>query len=183
VLVNNAGIVRYGRFEEVPQVDSELIVDVSLKGVIHGCYAALPYLRGTPGSAIVNIASSGAFYGGAELAVYCATKFGVRGLSEALDAEFAAYGVKVACVMPWFTESGMIKEPGVGRNASIKEDFGDQGFHGPEVPAGAIWKAVHGKALHFPVGGKARMVAALARFAPGLIRSTGRKRMTQSRIP
>jgi len=181
VLVNNAGVVRYGRFEDIPPEDADLIVDTNLKGVINGAYAGLPLLRRRSGSCMVNVASAGAIYGGPDLAVYSATKFGVRGLSEALDAEFAGYGVNVRCVMPWFTETAMVNAPGSGRNASIKDDLGRNGVHGPDVPAAAIYAAVHGTKLHVPVGGKARLFRMFAGAFPEVMRAQSRRMTVKQR--
>lgn len=181
VLVNNAGILRYGRFEDIPAADADMIVDINLKGVINGAYAALPLLRRRAGSCLVNVASAGAIYGGPDLAVYSATKFAVRGLSEALDAEFAGYGVKVRCIMPWFTETAMVNLPGSGRNTTLKNDMGSNGVHGPEVPAAAIYKAVHGKKLHVAVGAKRRIFQIFAGVFPNAMRATSRKRTIKQR--
>jgi NAD(P)-dependent dehydrogenase (short-subunit alcohol dehydrogenase family) len=181
VLVNNAGVVRYGRFERIPPEDSDLIVDTNLKGVINGAYIGLPFLRRRPGACLVNVASAGAIYGGPDLAVYTATKFGVRGFSEALDAEFAPYGVNVRCVMPWFTDTAMVQLPGSDRNASLKEEMGHNGVHGPEVPAAAIYKAVHGKRLHVTVGLKGRLFQIFAGTFPEAMRASSRKIVMKQR--
>lgn len=181
VLVNNAGIVRYGQFEHIPPEDADSIIDINVKGVINGAYTALPLLRRRPGACLVNIASAGAIYGGPDLAVYSASKFAVRGLSEALDAEFAPYGVNVRCVMPWFTDTAMVHRPGNGRNASISDEMGSLGIHGPELPAAAIYQAVQGKRLHVTVGGKARFFQIFAGSFPGTMRAMSRKQVMKQR--
>src|SRR5262249_23978109 len=84
VLFNNAGIARGGPFEDVTPEDAELVVDINLKGVINGVYCCLPLLRETPGARIVNVSSVAGIYGTPHIAVYSATKFAVRGLTEAL---------------------------------------------------------------------------------------------------
>jgi NAD(P)-dependent dehydrogenase (short-subunit alcohol dehydrogenase family) len=56
-LFNNAGIARHGSFEDISAADSGLTVDVNLKGVINGVYAALPLLKQTPGARITCAAS------------------------------------------------------------------------------------------------------------------------------
>ena len=180
VLVNNAGVVRYGRFEDISAEDTDLIVDVNLKGVMNGARAALPYLKRGADPVMVNVASTGAIYGGPRLAAYTATKAGVKGLSEALDGEWVPHGIEVRCVLPWFTQTAMVDRPGDGRNASIKDDMGKLGVHGPEVPAQAIWDAVHSPRLHHLVGGKAKLVSRLVRLFPGMMRKNARKSMDRS---
>jgi NAD(P)-dependent dehydrogenase (short-subunit alcohol dehydrogenase family) len=181
VLVNNAGILRYGRFEHISPEDSDMIVDINVKGTINGVYTALPFLRRAAGATLVNIASAGAIYGGPDLAVYTATKFSVRGLSEALDAEFAPYGINVRCIMPWLTETSMVNQPGVGRNTNLKDDQGNSGVHGPEVPAQAIWAAVHGNKLHHKVGVQTRLMSGAVRLFPGMMRKMSRGQTVKKR--
>ncbi len=181
VLVNNAGIVRYGRFEHITPEDSDKIVDINLSGTINGVYAGLPFLRRAAGASLVNIASAGAIYGGPDLAVYSATKFAVRGLSEALDAEFAPYGINVRCIMPWFTDTSMVHEPGIGRNTNLMDDLGNNGVHRPQVPAQAVWRAVHSSKLHHPVGMQSRLMSRVVRFFPGMMRKMSRGTIMKSR--
>ncbi|MDG6079848.1 SDR family NAD(P)-dependent oxidoreductase [Erythrobacter litoralis] len=175
VLVNNAGVVRYGLLEDISGEDTDLIVDVNLKGVLNGARIALPYLKRGQRPVLVNVASAGALYGGPRLAAYTATKAGVKGLSEALDGEWVQHAIEVRCVMPWFTQTSMVDAPGKGRNASIKDDMGNLGVHGAEVPAQAIWNAVHSDKLHHPVGGKARMTWRLVRYFPNFMRKNVRR--------
>ncbi len=73
-----------------------LIVDINLKDVINGCHAALPRLRHTPDSRVINLASASAIYGTPGYASYSATKFAVRGLSEALNS----YDIRVFDLLP-----------------------------------------------------------------------------------
>jgi NAD(P)-dependent dehydrogenase (short-subunit alcohol dehydrogenase family) len=88
VLLNNAGVARFGPFDSHEDADVDLQLDINIKGVISGARAALPWLKATPGSRLINISSCAGLYGSPSLAVYSATKFAVRGLSEALDVEW-----------------------------------------------------------------------------------------------
>jgi len=170
VLVNNAGVVRYGAFQDVAADGNDLIVDVNLKGNINGARTGLPYLQKRRGM-LINVSSAGALYGGANLAVYSATKFGVRGLSEALDQEWAPLGVKVRCIMPWYTETRFLSQPGEGGRGTIGKEMAERsGVHTADRVAQEIWKALHSEQLHYPVGGKAKMLRILAGLAPGIIR-------------
>src|SRR5262249_28086423 len=92
VLFNNAGIGRAGWFEEISPQHTDDVIDVNLRGVVNGVYAALPLLKATPNARIVNTASTAATYGVPQAAIYSATKFAVRGLTEALDIEFQRHG-------------------------------------------------------------------------------------------
>ena len=63
VMINNAGLARYGWFETQTSADWDLQIDVNLRGVIYGSYAALPLLKATKDSVLVNIASSSGLSG------------------------------------------------------------------------------------------------------------------------
>lgn len=107
VMINNAGVLAGGRFQDIDIATSHKIVDVNCKGVLNGLYAAFPYLRSTPSSVAVNLSSASAIYGQPELAVYSATKFFVRGITEALDLEWDTYGIRVIDIWPLFVATSM----------------------------------------------------------------------------
>jgi len=168
VLVNNAGIGRHAWFEDIDPETDDRVIDVNLKGVVNGAREGLPRLKASGGT-LVNIASCAGLYGVPKLAVYGATKFAVRGLSEALDAEFARHGVQVRCLAPWFIDTPILSAGG-GQDAAAVLRARGVGVYPPSLAARAVWRAVHGRRLLYPVGWQARALAMAARFAPGLIR-------------
>lgn len=172
VLFNNAGLARHGWFEDVSQDDADLEIDVNIKGVVNGCYAALPYLKATKGARIVNTASAAAIVGSPRLSVYSATKFAVRGLSEALDIEFGRHGVRVTCLMPFFIETPILDGGTSGTNRHFRDEIVEQRSKVYPVrdAAEGAWAAAHGTELHYPVGAEAKRAHMLARFIPKTIR-------------
>ena len=82
--------------------------------MINGLYAAFPYLRSTPSSVVVNLASASAIYGQPELAVYSATKFFIRAITEALDLEWERYGIRVISMWPLFVKTAMTDDMHTG---------------------------------------------------------------------
>ena len=84
------------------------MVDVNFWGVVHGCRAFLPVLRTRPIAHIVNLASEAALAGMPWQSAYCASKFAVRGLSDALRAELASEGIWVTCVLPGATATDIL---------------------------------------------------------------------------
>jgi NAD(P)-dependent dehydrogenase (short-subunit alcohol dehydrogenase family) len=170
ILFNNAGIGRYGWFEDIDPAEADLEIDVNLKGVINGAYAGLPLLKATPGSRLINMASSAGLYGPPRLAVYGATKFAVRGLSEALDAEFVRHGVQVKCIMPWYVETPILDSATRGSNASIRDSVGNQPVYTVEEAAEVVWTAAHSAGLHHMVGKAAKRLSIVARFMPNGVR-------------
>ncbi|WP_067537389.1 SDR family oxidoreductase [Nocardia crassostreae] len=122
VLVNNAGILVSGAFGEIPLAAQHRVLDVNLKGVLNGCHCALPYLRATPGSRVVNLASASALYGQPGLAAYAASKAAVRSLTEALDLEWRHLGIGVSDVLPLFVATDMMDA--VNRGADSAKSLG-----------------------------------------------------------
>ena len=86
---------------------------------MNGLHAAFPYLRSTPKSVVVNLASASAIYGQAELAVYSATKFFVRGITEALDIEWNSYGIRVIAMWPLYVQTAMTDNIKTGTTESL----------------------------------------------------------------
>jgi NAD(P)-dependent dehydrogenase (short-subunit alcohol dehydrogenase family) len=173
VLFNNAGIGRHGWFEDVPPEDSDLVIDVNVKGVINGVYAALPLLKATPGARIVNTASTAGIVGAPQLAVYSASKWAVRGLSEALDAEFRDLGIKVTSLMPWFVDTPILD---MGAKDGANEKMSDQmkangaTIYPVSLAAEKAWEAAHGDDIQVMVGGEAERARFMTRWLPGLVR-------------
>ncbi|BCI53362.1 hypothetical protein NIIDNTM18_26400 [Mycolicibacterium litorale] len=86
------------------------VVDVNFKAVLTGAYAALPYLKRSPGSLMFSTSSSSATYGMPQIAVYSATKHAVKGLTEALSVEWQRHGVRVADVLPGLIDTAILRE-------------------------------------------------------------------------
>ena len=172
VLFNNAGIGRGGWFEDVEPAASDQVIDVNFKGVVNGVYAALPLLKATPSARIVNTASMAAAYGVPRMAIYSATKFAVRGLTEALDIEFKRHGIRVTSLMPWFIDTPILD--GViegGSNEAVRENLRETTKIYPvERAAERAWEAAHGNGLHYTVGDEASRLTLLSRIFPGLVR-------------
>lgn len=167
VLLNNAGILASGALADIPLARQHLLIDVNIKGVLNGCYLALPYLKQTQGSRVINLCSASALYGQPSLAVYSATKFAVRGLTEALDLEWAADGIRVMDILPLFVQTDMV----TNMNAdSIK----NMGVHlTANDVASTILQAAQYKGrvpkVHWTVGKSTRLFYALSGAAPDIV--------------
>jgi NAD(P)-dependent dehydrogenase (short-subunit alcohol dehydrogenase family) len=99
-LVNSAGTGRPGKLEKLTAADVDEMIDTNLKGVIHSVRAFLPLLRSGNGALVVNIGSVGGKRPGAGHSVYCASKFGVAGFSQALARELRPDGIRVCHLVP-----------------------------------------------------------------------------------
>jgi NAD(P)-dependent dehydrogenase (short-subunit alcohol dehydrogenase family) len=100
VLINNAGIMPVGPFLEESDATAKRMTDINIHGVIFGSKLALERFSGRRRGHLVNLASIAGKGAAPHLATYCATKFAVVGLSEALRLEFAGTGIDVTVVMP-----------------------------------------------------------------------------------
>ncbi|MCT9093253.1 SDR family oxidoreductase [Streptomyces sp. ASQP_92] len=103
-LVNNAGVMPLSPLEALRTDEWDRMLDVNVRGVLHGIAAALPVMRAQGAGHFVNIASVGAYEISPTAAVYCATKFAVRAISEGLRQESTG-DIRVTLVSPGVTES------------------------------------------------------------------------------
>ncbi|MEO0419985.1 MAG: SDR family oxidoreductase [Pseudomonadota bacterium] len=179
VLVNNAGIGTGGALAELEVDEIDRCLDINLRGVLYGAQAAYPYLKKAgPGSAIVNIASAAGITGGTGMSVYSATKFGVRGIAESLDAEWAPDGIKACSICPSFIDTPLLEGTGNrNSNESVRSRVTQAGLEITPVEevAKTVWDAVHGDGLHYLVGKTAKSLNFAKRWMPGRIRKQNRE--------
>lgn len=178
VLANNAGIPLGGSLIDNSVEEIERCLDINLKGALFGAQAAHPHLKKrAPDSCLLNTASAAGIYGTVGASVYSATKFGVRGITEALDAEWAGDGINVRSLMPSFIDTPLLAHaPHANSNEAIRDRVTGAGLEITPVEdvAKAAWDAVHGNRLHTLVGKTAKQLAFAARWTPGRIRSRSR---------
>ncbi len=184
VLFNNAGIGTGGMLEELEKEEIDALIGINVTGVVYGAQAAYPYLKAAaPGSSLVNTASAAGLYGTGGLALYSATKFAVRGLTEALDVEWREDRIHVCSLMPSFIDTGILVGPANKKsNVSKRESVMRAGleFTPVEVAAETVWNAVNGGTkVHNLVGKTAKSMAFAAKWMPGKLRARSRNLMKQ----
>lgn len=103
VIINNAGIMPLSLISSLKVEEWEQTIDVNIKGVLYGIAAVLPSMLERESGHIINIASVGALSVSPTAAVYCATKFAVRAISDGLRQENSQ--LRVTCVHPGVVES------------------------------------------------------------------------------
>ena len=174
ILFNNAGIGSGGPLAIMTESEIERVLDINLKGVFWGAQAGFPYLRKTAGSALVSTSSAAGLYASAGMSVYSATKFGVRAMTESLDREWAADGVKARSIMPSFIDTPLLDGVSAGSNEAIRETVRNAGleFTPVEKVAQAVWDAAHGERVHTLVGKTARRLKWATTWAPWLLPKT-----------
>ncbi len=162
LLFNNAGIGAGGFFEDIPFEKSLEVVRVNLIGVLNGIHSALPLLKNSENSLCFTTSSSSATYGAPGLAVYAATKHGVKGLTEALSVEFRRHNIRAADVLPGLIDTAILHTTNQYENGKVvKRDSREliknapkEGMFRlipPEDVAECVWQAYHSEKLHWYV--------------------------------
>jgi NADP-dependent 3-hydroxy acid dehydrogenase YdfG len=140
VLVNNAGVMPLSLMQDLRVADWNQMIDVNLRGVLHGIASVLPIMQAQGCGQVVNIASVSAHRVDATAAVYCATKHAVRALSEGLRQE--TQHLRVTLISPGLTRSELadgIADPQV--KAGVRAMMA-QASIAPEAIAQAIQYAI-----------------------------------------
>jgi len=122
VWINNAGVGAVGRFTDTPIEVHDATVQTNLLGYMHGAHAVLPYFqRQTTGGVLINTLSFGAWVPAPFAAAYSASKFGLRGFSDALRAELGGYPrVHVCDVFPSFMDTPGVQHAGNYTGRALK---------------------------------------------------------------
>jgi NADP-dependent 3-hydroxy acid dehydrogenase YdfG len=100
VMINNAGLMPHSPLERLKLDDWNNMIDVNLRGVLHGIAAALPYMKEQKSGHFINVSSVAGHKVRPGAAVYAATKFAVRALSEGLRQEVKPYNIRTTIISP-----------------------------------------------------------------------------------
>lgn len=172
VLVNNAGVLAAGPFEDIDPVVYEGIIQVNIQGLTSVAQLAFPWLQKTTNSTLVNMCSVSSVHGVPKLAVYSASKFYVNGLTQALSIEWAEHGIRVLAIKPPFVRTGMID----GIPEQLMEVFTVDLV--PEQVADAVMKALNGSGESYLLGVKSKIWGALDKYLPRGLGNRLTKRLT-----
>ncbi|WP_141520504.1 3-ketoacyl-ACP reductase [Bacillus pseudomycoides] len=113
ILINNAGISKFGKFLELDVADWEKIIQVNLMGVYYATRAALPSMIEQQSGDIINISSTAGQKGAPVTSAYSASKFGVLGLTESLAMEVRKHNIRVTALTPSTVATDMAVELGL----------------------------------------------------------------------
>ncbi|MBA2779016.1 SDR family oxidoreductase [Billgrantia kenyensis] len=103
VIINNAGVMPLSPLASLKVEEWDRMIDVNIRGVLHGIAAVLPTMQTQGSGQVINISSIGGLFVVPTGAVYCATKFAVRAISDGLRQEHDS--LRVTCVYPGVVES------------------------------------------------------------------------------
>jgi NAD(P)-dependent dehydrogenase (short-subunit alcohol dehydrogenase family) len=193
VWVNNAGISFYGKFVDVPEDEFRRVIDVNLLGAVNGTRVALARMRPRGRGSIIQIASAIAFRGVPLQSAYSATKFALRGFTEAVRAELinerSAIHITLvhppAVNTPFYSHAGSILEKAPRPPPPIYQ---------PELIGEAIYLAATIRRREWQVTGSTAAFSIGNIVAPGLLdriaglfgvftQQTGRRRVVEQRDP
>ena len=113
VLVNNAGIERHGSVEELTITDFKEVMETNFFGVLRCTKTLLPSMRQSRNGCIINIASVSGKIATTPLGAYCASKYALEAVSEALAQEVKSFNVRVAIVEPGIINTQMANDIGI----------------------------------------------------------------------
>lgn len=160
-LCNNAGINSFGPFSDV---DVSGIIETNLSSTLLLTQALLPQLLSRDSARIVNIGSAFGAIGFPGYAVYCATKYALRGFSEALSRELADTGVRVHYFAPRATSTAM----NAGSADALNQELGVSSDT-PETVAKRILKALKSDRRRLQIGRKEALQTRVNALLPGMV--------------
>jgi NAD(P)-dependent dehydrogenase (short-subunit alcohol dehydrogenase family) len=166
VVVNNAGILRPAPVTELAAEDLDAMLRVNLFGALFVMQAAVPRMRAQDGGTIVNVASLAGRRGVTPLGGYCATKFALVGLTEALRTELDGSGVHVALVLPGVVETPMAEA--IDQDPEFQDLWPAALNMPPSWVVWAIFAAVRFRLIEVSVPPGAATLEKLGALAPGV---------------
>lgn len=178
VLVNNAGVNLVGSVEETTVKEAAALFETNLFGLMRTTQAVLPHMRAQRAGRIVNLSSVLGFLPAPYMGLYAASKHAVEGLSETLDHEVRAFGIRVALVQPSYTRtqleanSPLVESPIAAYDRErqvVSQAVAAHLKHAaePTLVADTIVEAALGRwRMRAPPKGQASLLSKLRRFMP-----------------
>jgi short-subunit dehydrogenase len=172
LLVNNAGVALGGTFEQVSEADFDWLMEINFHGLVRMTRAFMPHLRRADQARVVNLSSLYGLVSPPGQAAYSASKFAVRGFSNALRHELAGSSVGVSVVHPGGVATSIAKSARIAAGVGAEEIAAarkrvDRMLRMPPERAGEIIvRGVERNAARILVGSDAKIVSLLERLMP-----------------
>ena len=185
LLINNAGVALHGWFHEISLDDLRWLMGINFWGVVYGVKYFLPLLKKEPRAHIVNISSVFGLVAPAGQSAYAASKFAVRGFTEALRHELEGSSVVVSCVHPGGIRTPIARRARLGANTppgSRDEAIARFDRLTPTMPDAAAARILQGVERREPrilIGRDARQIDVLQRLRPGTYWKTLARRVEE----
>ena len=165
IVVNNAGIMIPARVVDIRGADLQQMLDVNLFGALHVMQHAVQLMREQGRGHIVNVASLAGRRGLSPLGAYCATKFALVGLTEALRMELVGEGIHISLVMPGVVDTPLATA--AQQDASLGANWPEKLNMPPSWVVGCIFLAIRFKLAEIAVPPGAALLEKLAALTPG----------------
>jgi len=172
LLINNAGVALGGLFDEISLEDFDWVMRVNFEATVHLTYEFLPRLRASRGSHVVNMSSLCGLIAPPGQSAYSASKFAVRGFTEALRHELPALGIGVTAVHPGGVRTKIAENARVGGRVShadvqkVRREFARLLTIDPREAAETILDGVEKRQSRVLIGSSAKIPDVLARITP-----------------
>ena len=172
VLVNNAGVAVGGTFEQVADEDFEWLFEINFWGVVRMTRAFLPLLRASEDARIVNLSSVYGLIAPPEQVAYAASKFAVRGFSEALRHELEGTNIGVTVVHPGGVATSIAEKARIPAGVSEEEVARQLKKHRkllrlpPEIAGETIVRGIERRQARILIGSDAKTISLIARLLP-----------------
>jgi short-subunit dehydrogenase len=173
LVVNNAGVALGGRFDQVTLDEFQWVMDINFRATVLLTHLLLPALKATPGSHLVNMSSVFGLIGPAGQSAYAASKFAVRGFTEAIRHELVTDGVGVTSVHPGGIRTRIAESARVGSGVPEAERAAGQAqwdrllTMAPAKAAAVIVDGIEHRRPRVLIGWSAKIPDLLARLVPG----------------
>jgi short-subunit dehydrogenase len=172
VLINNAGVNHFRMFADQPPAQIDLAIAINLLAPLHLCRELLPHLQRQPEACILNTGSVFGAIGYPGYAVYSATKFAVRGFTEALRRELSDTSVTVRYMAPRATRTGINTSAVERMNAEL-----GVAMDPPELVAAAVCDMLAGGKLEAVLGWPEKLFARVNGILPRVVDGALRKQL------
>ena len=172
LLINNAGVAVGGTFEQVSDEDFEWLFEINFWGVVRMTRAFLPLLRASDDAHVVNLSSIYGVVAPPEQTAYSASKFAVRGFSEALRHELEGSGVSVTVVHPGGVATSIAEKARIPAGVSEEEAARRRARYrkllrlSPEIAGETIVRGIERRQSRILVGSDAKTISLIARLLP-----------------
>lgn len=172
LLINAAGVNRFAMLEQMDEAALDELFDLNIKAAVQLTRLCLPLLREQPSALVVNVGSIYGSIGYPGYATYCASKFALRGFSEALRRELADTSVNVLYAAPRTTHTTMNSSAAQALNQALKVGVDD-----PQDVARAVLDAVQAERSELYLGWPEKLFVRLNGMLPGVVDRALRKQL------
>lgn len=168
ILINCAGMAIPRHFQDISFEQFDFIMKTNLYGIWNTTHSLMPYLKARKGY-LVNVSSIAGFIGVFGYTDYCASKFAIIGLSEALRSEYDMHGVSISVLCPPDTDTPAFEEENKTKPAETKAISENAKLVQPEIVAQALIKGMRKKQFLIIPGFDGKLANTVKRVAPGLV--------------